>query len=52
MLEGSPWMIIGHYLTVSKWRPKFRPLAAMVSTTLVWVIFLGMPLELLDDETL
>lgn len=23
VLEGGPWVILGHYLTVSKWRPHF-----------------------------
>lgn len=23
VLEGGPWIILGHYLMVSKWRPKF-----------------------------
>lgn len=23
ILEGGPWTILGHYLTVMKWRPKF-----------------------------
>lgn len=23
VLEGGPWMVLGHYLTVFKWRPNF-----------------------------
>lgn len=26
VLEGGPWVITGHYLTVTKWKPNFRPL--------------------------
>lgn len=27
VLEDGPWVILGHYLTVMKWRPKFWPTA-------------------------
>lgn len=52
VLEGGPWVILGHYLTVMKWRPKFRPSAATISSTLVWVRFPGIYPEMLDEETL
>lgn len=35
VLEGGPWVILGHYLTVSKWKPEFRPSTASISSTLV-----------------
>lgn len=25
VLENGPWIILGHYLTITKWRPFFRP---------------------------
>lgn len=25
VLLGGPWLVLGHYLTVTKWRPNFRP---------------------------
>lgn len=51
-LEGGPWIILGHYLTVMKWRPNFRPFMETINSTLVWVQFLGLPLKLFDEEVL
>lgn len=39
-----------YYLIVMKWRPKFHLVAKKVSKTLVWVRFLGILSELLDEE--
>lgn len=25
LLEGDPWIVMGHYLSISKWRPSFKP---------------------------
>lgn len=44
--------MIGHYLTVTEWRPRFRPALASIKSTLVWVRFPGILPELLDEETL
>lgn len=52
VLEDGPWIILGHYLTVTKWRPMFRPSTASVQSTMVWVRFLGILPELLDEEIL
>lgn len=37
--RGTVWVILGHYLTVSKWRPDLRPSEDDISTTSVWVRF-------------
>lgn len=34
-LEGGPWMVLGHYLMISKWKPNFVPSDTGVSTTRV-----------------
>lgn len=52
VLEGGPWIILGHYLTVTKWKPNFRPSMEKVQSTLVWVRFSELPLELFDEEVL
>lgn len=52
VLEGGPWIVLGHYLTVSKWKPMFRPSAESNTTTLVWVRFMAILSELLDEEIL
>ena len=38
LLDG-PWVILGHYLTVSKWCPDFRPLANELPSTMDWFRF-------------
>lgn len=43
---------MGHYLTVSWWKPNFRSLSGDLHATLVWVQLLKLPLELFDEEVL
>lgn len=43
---------MGHYLTVSKWKPYFNPAQAQVSKTLVWIRLTGIPVEFFDPELL
>lgn len=50
VLEGGPWVILGHYLTVTRWKPKFWPAAKKVTKTLVWVRFPGVYLEMLEED--
>lgn len=35
VLEGGPWMVMGNYLTITKWKPKFSPLENVIANTLV-----------------
>ncbi|CAL5355906.1 unnamed protein product [Camellia sinensis] len=51
LLDG-PWVILGHYLTVSKWRPDFRPLANELPSTMVWIRFSGVPIEYFNENLL
>lgn len=52
VLEGGPWVILGYYLIVMKWSPKFHPTADSIASTLVWVRFPRFPPEILDEEIL
>lgn len=52
VLEEGPWMVSGHYLTVTKWRPLFHPSSTTFTSTLVWVRFLRIYPEMLDKEIL
>lgn len=52
VLENGPWVIMGHYLTVFKWRPNFRPSMEKVTSTLAWVRFPEVPIEFFEKETL
>ncbi|XP_027184123.1 uncharacterized protein LOC113782432 [Coffea eugenioides] len=44
-LDGGPWMVQGHYITVTKWRPDFRAEKADITSTMVWVRQPGLPVE-------
>lgn len=52
VLEGGPWIILGHYLTVVKWRPNFRPSRQTITSTLIWLRFREVPFKMFDEESL
>ncbi|MDV3166617.1 MAG: DUF4283 domain-containing protein ['Waltheria sp.' little leaf phytoplasma] len=52
VLEEGPWMVLGHYLTVRRWRPNFRPAIDKIQSTAVWVQLPGCPVEFYDEEVL
>lgn len=52
VLEGGPWVVFRHYLTVSKWRPNFSPPRETSFFTAVWVRFPDFPMEHLDEKFL
>lgn len=39
VLEGGPLTVLGHYLTITKWRPNFVPRDNEVINTLIWERF-------------
>lgn len=49
VLERGPWMVLGHYLTIAKWRPNLRPGSELVTKTMVWVRFPNLLLEFYDE---
>lgn len=52
VLEGGPWTIQGHYLTVSKFKPGFHPSTANISSTMVWIRIPRLPLEFFHESVL
>lgn len=52
VLNGGPSMVMGNYLTITKWRPNFSPSNNIITSTLVWVRFPGLPLEMFKEKTL
>lgn len=52
VLTEGPWIVLGHYLMVTTCQPNFCPSAAIISSTLVWVQFLQMPIEFFNREVL
>lgn len=45
-------MVLGHYLTVAKWKPNFLPSQDKISSTLVWVCFPKIAIEFLQENFL
>lgn len=37
VLEEGPWIIMGHYLMVMKWKLNFRLSLVKITSTLVWI---------------
>lgn len=52
VLEGGPWVVFGHYLTISKWCPNFTPSESEIASTLIWIRFPELPLEMFRERTL
>lgn len=52
VLNNGPWVILGHYLTLTKWRQNFRPSLEKVSSTLVWIRFPEVPIEFFEESVL
>lgn len=52
VLNGGPWMVMGNYITITKWRPNFSPSEHVLTRTLVWVRFTALPLEMFEEKTL
>lgn len=45
VLKDGPWFIGGHYLSIRKWEPNFKPSTVSVFSIAVWVRFLELPIE-------
>lgn len=52
VLGKGPWIVLGHYLAVMKWRPNFRPSKEHISSTMVWIRFPEIPVEFFHEQTL
>lgn len=52
VLTGGPWSILGHDLTVQKWKLKFRASEAHIESTNVWIRFPEIPIEYFNIEIL
>lgn len=52
VLEGGPWMVLGSYLTISKWRSNFTPNDHIGSSTLVWIRIPNIPIEMFKEHIL
>ncbi|CAA0806071.1 Unknown protein [Striga hermonthica] len=49
-LNGGPWMLSGHYVTLQKWTPQFNPFNDVIENTLVWIHLSGLNLAMFDEN--
>lgn len=52
MLNQGPWMIVGHYLVVQRWRPKFDPFDDNFKKLTIKVYVLELPTEYYNKNLL
>ena len=52
VLKDGPWFIGGHYLSIRKWEPNFKPATASVSSIAVWVHLPQLPIEYYEPSVL
>lgn len=49
-LEGGPWLIQNHYLTVQTWKNNFNPWNETLRKLAVWVRLPGLPIDYYDKK--
>lgn len=52
VLTEGPWIILGHYLKMSKWRPNFPPFFEAIYSIMVWIRLPELPIEFFNEELL
>lgn len=52
VLGEGPWFVGGHYLSIRKWEPNFKPTSASVSSVVVWVRLPQLPIEYYEPSAL
>lgn len=50
VMDGGPWMVFDHYLTVQTWSPEFASPTAKINKTMVWIRFPGLNLFYYDES--
>uniref|UniRef100_A0A5K1DET1 CCHC-type domain-containing protein n=1 Tax=Nymphaea colorata TaxID=210225 RepID=A0A5K1DET1_9MAGN len=45
VLDGGPWVVCGHYLTVRQWTSNFSPSSDKIANLIAWIRFPELPLE-------
>ncbi|XP_028752699.1 nipped-B-like protein B [Neltuma alba] len=49
-LEGGPWLVASHYLTVQTWKRNFQPWNERINRVAVWVRLPGLPGDYYDRK--
>ncbi|XP_061373833.1 uncharacterized protein LOC133316111, partial [Gastrolobium bilobum] len=48
-LNGGPWIVLGHYLSLRKWEPTFRPNSDGIAKIAAWIRLPDIPIEFYDE---
>ncbi|XP_020971781.1 uncharacterized protein LOC107628450 [Arachis ipaensis] len=51
-LTEGPWMIVGHYVVVQRWRPSFLTSEDIVRKIAIWIHIPNLPIELYNQRFL
>ena len=52
VVEGGPWMVFDHYLTVQPWSPDFVASSRKIDTTMVWIRIPCLNVGYYDEDVL
>lgn len=52
VMDGGPWMLYDHYLSISTWSRDFVASSAKIDKTLVWIRFLSLNVAYYDEDVL
>ena len=52
VMDGGPWMMFDHYLTIQEWSEEFASPTAKVENIMVWIRFSGLILFYYDESVL
>ncbi|KAK7855136.1 hypothetical protein CFP56_029375 [Quercus suber] len=52
VLKNGPWFIGGHYLSIRRWEPNFKPSSANLLAVVVWIRLPELPIEYYEESVL
>ena len=52
VLKNGPWFVSGHYLSIKRWEPNFKPSLANLSVVAIWIRLLKLPIEFYKESVL
>ncbi|XP_019234545.1 PREDICTED: uncharacterized protein LOC109215004 [Nicotiana attenuata] len=51
-LQGGPWFVLNHFLSIRQWEPKFKASETKLTTSAVWLRLPELPTEFYDYQIL
>lgn len=52
VLKNGPWSVGGHYLSIRRWEPNFKPSSANLLAVAVWISLSKLPIEYYEASVL